>query len=125
MQTWKLREEKRLLEIVDPELTAYPEGEVLRFIKVALFCTQGSAHHRPTMRQVVEMLSKEVHLNESALTEPRIYRGHSSKQSGGASTDESSSSQAEKRKQPVNPFVNSSHSHYSQSSDSVTQLLPR
>ncbi|KAF3972772.1 hypothetical protein CMV_003753 [Castanea mollissima] len=98
--TWKLREEKRLLEIVDPELTAYPKGEVLRFIKVALFCTQGSAHQRPTMRQVVEMLSKEVHLNESALTEPRIYRGHSSKQLGGASTEESSSSQAEKRKQP-------------------------
>ncbi|KAM3689781.1 hypothetical protein ACB098_09G074900 [Castanea mollissima] len=123
--TWKLREEKRLLEIVDPELTAYPKGEVLRFIKVALFCTQGSAHQRPTMRQVVEMLSKEVHLNESALTEPRIYRGHSSKQLGGASTEESSSSQAEKRKQPVNPFVNSSHSYNSQSSDSVTQMLPR
>ena len=77
------------------------------------------------MRQVVEMLSKEVHLNESALTEPRIYRGHSSKQSGGASTDESSSSQAEKRKQPVTPFVNSNHSYNSQSSDSVTQVLPR
>lgn len=75
------------------------------------------------MRQVVEMLSKDVHLNESALTQPRIYRGRSSKQLGGASSEESSSSQAEKRKQPVNPFVNSSYS--SQSSDSVTQMLAR
>lgn len=68
-QVWKLREEERLLELVDPELTAYPEPEVLRFIKVALFCTQATAQQRPTMKQVVEMLSKEVHLNEKVLTQ--------------------------------------------------------
>lgn len=66
-QVWKLREEERLLELVDPELTAYPEAEVMRFIKVALFCTQATAQQRPTMKQVVEMLSKEVHLNEKVL----------------------------------------------------------
>ncbi|PPD90759.1 hypothetical protein GOBAR_DD12304 [Gossypium barbadense] len=32
--TWKLKEEDRLLDIVDPELSQYPEEEVLRFIKV-------------------------------------------------------------------------------------------
>uniref|UniRef100_A0A2N9EDF5 non-specific serine/threonine protein kinase n=1 Tax=Fagus sylvatica TaxID=28930 RepID=A0A2N9EDF5_FAGSY len=123
---WKLRQEERLMEIVDPELAAYPEGEVLRFIKVALFCTQGGAHRRPTMKQVVEMLSKEVHLNESALTEPRIYRGHSSKQLGNASSEETSSSQAEKGKQPANPFVNThSYTSHPSQSHSEIQILPR
>ncbi|KAG4162846.1 hypothetical protein ERO13_D01G139300v2 [Gossypium hirsutum] len=32
--TWKLKEEDRLLDIVDPELSQYLEEEVLRFIKV-------------------------------------------------------------------------------------------
>ncbi|KAF3449579.1 hypothetical protein FNV43_RR10308 [Rhamnella rubrinervis] len=120
--TWKLREEGRLLDIVDPELTEYPEAEVLRFIKVALFCTQAAGHQRPTMRQVVQMLSKEVHLNENLLTEPGVYRGHPSQQSGGASSPGTSSSQADKRKQTSNPFITSKHSD---SSHSVTQMFPR
>ncbi|XP_015086466.1 putative serine/threonine-protein kinase [Solanum pennellii] len=61
---WKLREEGRLLEIIDPELTEYPETELLRFIKVALFCIQSAPNQRPNMKQVIEMLSKEVNLNE-------------------------------------------------------------
>ncbi|TYI71848.1 hypothetical protein E1A91_D07G018500v1 [Gossypium mustelinum] len=32
--TWKLKEEDRLLDIVDPELSQYPKEEVLWFIKV-------------------------------------------------------------------------------------------
>lgn len=52
LQTWKLKEEDRLLDVVDPELSQYPEEEVLRFIKVALFCTQAAANQRPTMKQV-------------------------------------------------------------------------
>ncbi|XP_041022994.1 cold-responsive protein kinase 1 isoform X2 [Juglans microcarpa x Juglans regia] len=99
--TWKLRKEERLLDIVDPELTEYPEAEVMRFIKVALFCTQDGAHQRPTMKQVVEMLSKEVHLNEKALTEPDIFRVHSSGHSSGINLSETS--RAERRKQPANP----------------------
>lgn len=115
LQTWKLREEGRLLEIVDPELTEYPEDEVLRFIKVAMFCTQAAARQRPNMRQVVQMLSKEVHLNENLLTEPGVYRGHPSGQSGGASSSGTSSSQA-------NPFITSKKPD---SSSSVTQMFPR
>ncbi|XP_058109153.1 cold-responsive protein kinase 1-like isoform X3 [Magnolia sinica] len=49
--TWKMREEERLLDILDPELEEYPEEEVLRFIKVALFCTQAAAQQRPSMKQ--------------------------------------------------------------------------
>ncbi|KAL5721087.1 non-specific serine/threonine protein kinase [Ranunculus cassubicifolius] len=61
--TWKLRLEDRLLQIVDPELGEFPESEVLRFIKVALFCTQAASHHRPSMKKVVAMLSNEVELD--------------------------------------------------------------
>lgn len=122
LQTWKLREEGRLLEIVDPELTQFPEKEVMRFIKVALFCTQAGARQRPTMKQVVEMLSKEVHLNEKVLTEPGVYRGHTS-YSLGASSSETSSSQKHKGKQSV--FNEVPTSARLASSDSVTQVLPR
>ncbi|KAG5550508.1 hypothetical protein RHGRI_015472 [Rhododendron griersonianum] len=76
---WKLREEGRLLDIVDPELTEYPEDEVIRFIKVALFCTQAACNQRPGMKQVVEMLSKEVILNEKLLTEPGVHLAHTSR----------------------------------------------
>lgn len=122
LQTWKLREEGRLLEIVDPELTEYPEDEVLRFIKVAMFCTQATARQRPNMRQVVQMLSKEVHLNENLLTEPGVCRGHPSGQSAGASSSGTSSSQADIRKQTANPFVTSKKPD---SSSSETQMFPR
>ncbi|KAI4353130.1 hypothetical protein L6164_002101 [Bauhinia variegata] len=61
---WKLKEENRLLEIVDPELTDYDESEVMRYIKIALFCTQAAAQRRPSMKQVVEMLTKDVHIND-------------------------------------------------------------
>uniref|UniRef100_A0A1D1XMM9 Putative LRR receptor-like serine/threonine-protein kinase At1g56140 n=1 Tax=Anthurium amnicola TaxID=1678845 RepID=A0A1D1XMM9_9ARAE len=80
--TWQLYEEGRLTELVDPYLGEYSEEEVLRFIKVALFCTQGTAKRRPSMPQVVEMLSKPMLLNESELTPPGLLQhtessGHS------------------------------------------------
>ncbi|XP_061344675.1 putative serine/threonine-protein kinase isoform X1 [Gastrolobium bilobum] len=117
---WKLKAENRLLEIVDPELTEYDENEVYRFLVVALFCTQAAAQHRPTMKQVLEMLSKEVHLNEKALTEPGIYRWHSSGKRG--SLDETSSSQVNKYNKSENPQVTSTH--YS-GTDIVTEMIPR
>lgn len=108
------------MEIVDPELAEYPEAEVLRFIKVALFCTQAGANLRPSMKQVVEMLSKEVHLNEKALTEPGVYRGYGVRHiGGGAALEESSSSQQEKYKQ-TDSSLTQSDVH-----DSVTQMSPR
>lgn len=122
LQTWKLWKEERLLDIIDPELIEYPEDEVTRFIKVALFCTQAVAHQRPAMNQVVEMLSKVVNLNENALTEPGLYRIHDSQHLGGGSSYETSSSQRNKGKQPVNPPVTST---YFDSAHSVTQMLPR
>ncbi|KAH7653399.1 Non-specific serine/threonine protein kinase protein [Dioscorea alata] len=73
--TWQLYEEGRLKELVDPNLKEYPEEEVLRYIKVALFCTQASANRRPPMPQVIEMLSKPIRLNEKELTPPGFIEG--------------------------------------------------
>ncbi|EOY07241.1 Serine-threonine/tyrosine-protein kinase [Theobroma cacao] len=118
--TWKLKEEERLLDIVDPELTNYPQGEVMRFIKVALFCTQATAHQRPTMKQVVEMLSKDVHLNEKILTKPGVYKGPTSRHLGASGSGTSSFSKT-KGKQSADP--SSSTNIYS--SHSITEMLPR
>lgn len=67
LQTWKLIEEDRLLEIVDQEMAEYPEAEVIGYIK--LFCTQAATPQRLDMKQVVKMLSKDVSLNDQLLTE--------------------------------------------------------
>ncbi|KAK4399072.1 Cold-responsive protein kinase [Sesamum angolense] len=40
---WELYEEGKLLDLVDPELEEFPEDEVLRYMKVALFCIQANA----------------------------------------------------------------------------------
>ncbi|XP_020202722.1 putative serine/threonine-protein kinase isoform X3 [Cajanus cajan] len=120
---WKLKEENRLLDLVDSELSEYDESEVYRFLIVALFCTQSAAQHRPSMKQVLEMLSKEVHLNEKALTEPGIYRWHSTGKKGG-SLNETSSSQAVKHKKTENPHEAATSTLFS-GTDIVTEMLPR
>ncbi|BAS83388.1 cold-responsive protein kinase 1 isoform X2 [Oryza sativa Japonica Group] len=79
--TWKLREQGRLLEIVDPELEEYPEEEMLRFIKVALVCTQATSQQRPSMKQVVDMLSNPTEISLENLVAPGVLkepRHHSS-----------------------------------------------
>ncbi|KAL0363334.1 UNVERIFIED_CONTAM: Cold-responsive protein kinase [Sesamum calycinum] len=77
---WELYEEGKLLDLVDPELEEFPEDEVLRYMKVALFCIQANASRRPAMSQVIQMLSKNVRLNEKELTSPGFFED-----SGGAS----------------------------------------
>ncbi|KAL5984426.1 hypothetical protein ACLOJK_018531 [Asimina triloba] len=67
---WKLRDEDRVLEIVDPGLVEYPEEEALRFINVALYCTQATSLQRPSMKKVVEMLSKDISLDVKPLVAP-------------------------------------------------------
>ncbi|WOL13346.1 hypothetical protein Cni_G22116 [Canna indica] len=75
--TWQLFQEERLKELVDPALEEYPEEQVMRFIKVALFCTQAAAGRRPSMLQVVDMLSKPARLNEKELTPPGFVESFS------------------------------------------------
>ncbi|KAK7252172.1 hypothetical protein RIF29_35938 [Crotalaria pallida] len=70
---WQLHEEGKLLELVDPDMIEYPEEEVIRYMKVAFFCTQAAASRRPLMSQVVDMLSKNIRLNEKQLTAPGFF----------------------------------------------------
>ncbi|KAF7115924.1 hypothetical protein RHSIM_RhsimUnG0044600 [Rhododendron simsii] len=109
---WQLYEEGNLLELVDPDLEFFPKEEVIRYIKVAFFCTQAAANRRPLMSQVVEMLSKPVRLNEKLLTTPGLFHD-SAGSSGKTSSDKSSLPDA-----PVS---------YEMSSDPVTftQVTPR
>ncbi|KAG9147914.1 hypothetical protein Leryth_003508 [Lithospermum erythrorhizon] len=117
---WNLKEEGRLLEIVDPELMEYPEHEIQRFIKVALFCTQSASHQRPDMKQVVEMLTKEVTLNEDLLTKPGVHKPHTSRQSTSGSSQTSSSVGNIGK-----TTVNASRSTIIDSSFVETEVLPR
>jgi hypothetical protein len=123
VQAWKLKEENRLLELVDSEITDYDDNEVYRFLVVALFCTQSTAQHRPTMKQVLQMLSKQVHLNEKALTEPGIYRWNTSiKTRSSFNETPLPSSQVTKHKNYENQHQTSTH--YS-GTDIVTEVFPR
>lgn len=96
---------------MDPELADYPEHEVLRFIKVAIFCTQAASNNRPSMKQVVQMLSKDVTFHEMELTRPGLHKSNVIGQhSGSGSSQEHSSQQARKDKRSKKPFVASTQS---------------
>ncbi|OIT05719.1 PREDICTED: putative serine/threonine-protein kinase isoform X2 [Nicotiana attenuata] len=71
---WQLYQDAKLLDLVDEELDDFPEKEVVRYIKVALFCTQANANRRPMMSQVIEMLSRNIQLNEKELTPPGFFQ---------------------------------------------------
>jgi hypothetical protein len=59
-QTWRLYNEERALEVMDPTLEgSYSSEEALRVIKIGLLCTQGAAALRPSMSRVVSMLTSE------------------------------------------------------------------
>ncbi|KAL3519724.1 hypothetical protein ACH5RR_017873 [Cinchona calisaya] len=73
-QTWQLYEQGKMLDLVDAELEEFPEKEVLRYMIIALFCTQANASRRPLMSQVIEMLSRDIQLNEKELTPPGFFQ---------------------------------------------------
>jgi hypothetical protein len=57
-QAWQLFEEERWIELIDAALP--PNGhspEIMRVINIALLCVQEDAMDRPTMLDVVSMLS--------------------------------------------------------------------
>ena len=59
-QAWQLWNEGKGLELIDPSLdeSCSPE-EVIRCIHVGLLCVQDKAMDRPTMSDVVSMLSND------------------------------------------------------------------
>ncbi|ONK73621.1 uncharacterized protein A4U43_C04F33530 [Asparagus officinalis] len=118
---WQLYEEGRLKEVIDSSLQEYPEEEVLRYTKVALFCTQESAQRRPSMSQVVEMLSKPLKLNEKELMPPGIVRDSSGKDRGGWRAANSSNL----RLKGLSFTTSNSSNQFSSAPVSVTELVPR
>jgi hypothetical protein len=70
---WYLHEEEKWLELVDKDMEEFSEKDVIKYIKVALFCTQAAAKRRPLMTQVVDMLTKDIQLNEKQLTAPGLF----------------------------------------------------
>ncbi|KAH7577331.1 hypothetical protein JRO89_XS01G0237100 [Xanthoceras sorbifolium] len=84
-KTWKHFQAYTVSEIIDNSMEKSPENmeEMKRVVWVGLLCTQESASHRPTMKNVVEMLkhkdmklpipSKPPFTDESlSLSDPRI-----------------------------------------------------
>ncbi|XP_045821539.1 cold-responsive protein kinase 1-like [Trifolium pratense] len=103
---WQLHEEGKLLELVDPEMVEYPKEEVIRYMKVAFFCTQAAASRRPSMSQVVDMLSKTIRLNEKQLTAPGFFQ----------TSEESSLKKSS---------IESTSYQFSSAPASITQITPR
>ncbi|KAF9590585.1 hypothetical protein IFM89_035903, partial [Coptis chinensis] len=110
--TWQLYKEKELVELVDPDLEEYPQDEVVRYIKVALFCTQAAANRRPSMTQVVVMLSRNIRLNEQELTAPGFFEDGGLSRSQGSSSHKKSMSDS--TSQPIISFP-----------DTITEITPR
>ncbi|GMY13329.1 cysteine-rich receptor-like protein kinase 42 isoform X2 [Fagus crenata] len=55
---WKLYKTNKLAEVVDPCLRdKFPEKEASDVLRIGLFCTQASAALRPSMEEVVQMLT--------------------------------------------------------------------
>ncbi|KAL9452549.1 hypothetical protein AB3S75_008354 [Citrus x aurantiifolia] len=79
---WQLHQEEKPLELVDPELGEYPPNEIIRYMKVAFFCTQAVASRRPQMNQVIKMLTKNIRLNEEELTAPGLFQDSESSSVG-------------------------------------------
>lgn len=72
---WQKWKEEAILELVDPRLRGeYDEEEVLVVMKLGLMCSNNGPFARPTMRQVVRYLEREVLLPES-LAPPNVYDG--------------------------------------------------
>ncbi|XP_015890270.1 cold-responsive protein kinase 1 isoform X2 [Ziziphus jujuba] len=106
---WQLHEEGRLLELVDQEMGEYPEEEVIRYMKTAFFCTQAAANRRPMMSQVVDMLSRNIRLNEKQLTAPGLFQDSRREPSLKKSTDDTTSTSHQMSSVPV----------------TITQVTPR
>ncbi|KAL0338202.1 UNVERIFIED_CONTAM: Cold-responsive protein kinase [Sesamum angustifolium] len=119
-RTWKLFNEDRLLEIVDPDLIEYPQGEIMRFTKIALFCTQAASQQRPDMKQVVTMLFTDVSLNENILSEPGLYRPRNPRKPRDGSLQISSLS--DKGKEAATPFMTSTQFDNAYTD---TEMVPR
>ncbi|KAD5960684.1 hypothetical protein E3N88_12156 [Mikania micrantha] len=75
---WKLYETKDLMKLVDEtmDVNQYKEEHVMNMIEIALLCTQSPASKRPTMPEVVFMISSDPSFGERQLTRPNFTFNH-------------------------------------------------
>jgi hypothetical protein len=94
MQVWNEYEHDKVLDIVDSTLEGqYPPEQALRMIIISLLCTQGSSGLRPTMSQVVWMLSSDSEIRVKP-TQPTVIDATSESRLNSSTTSKSSPSGA-------------------------------
>ncbi|XP_073047980.1 cold-responsive protein kinase 1-like [Primulina eburnea] len=72
-RTWKLYERKELVALVDTALDGEFDAEqACRFLKIGLLCTQDSPKLRPSMSNVVRMLTGEKDVDGLTITQPGL-----------------------------------------------------
>jgi len=72
-RTWALYEEGRLEDIIDIDIgDDLDVDEACRFMKIGLLCTQDAMARRPSMTNVVRMLSGEKRINIDNITRPAM-----------------------------------------------------
>ncbi|KAI4349157.1 hypothetical protein L6164_009789 [Bauhinia variegata] len=70
-KAWTAYEADNLLPMVDPALNMnFDSEEAIRFLKVGLLCVQETAKLRPTMPEVVEMLSTRMNMDDARISKP-------------------------------------------------------
>ncbi|XP_077220784.1 cold-responsive protein kinase 1-like [Tasmannia lanceolata] len=72
-RAWFLHESGKLANLVDKSLSKnYNVEEADRFLKIALLCTQDEAKRRPSMSNVVKMLTGVMEVDEQKITKPGL-----------------------------------------------------
>ncbi|KAL6285094.1 hypothetical protein ACE6H2_009484 [Prunus campanulata] len=91
-KAWKLYENGKHVELVDPNLdpNEYKPEDVKKIIEIALMCTQPSAAQRPTMSEVIVLLKSTSSLENRALTRP-VFVDSDKRVKGDTSTSTASS----------------------------------
>ncbi|PQQ16691.1 cysteine-rich receptor-like protein kinase 2 [Prunus yedoensis var. nudiflora] len=91
-KAWKLYENGKHVELVDPNLdpNEYKPEDVKKIIEIALMCTQPSAAQRPTMSEIIVLLKSTSSLENRALTRP-VFVDSDRKVKGDTSTSTASS----------------------------------
>ncbi|CAK9182936.1 unnamed protein product [Ilex paraguariensis] len=73
MHVWELYERGKLVELVDSSLEGeYDVDEACRFLKIGLLCTQNMPKIRPSMSNVVKLLTGEMEVDDNAISEPGL-----------------------------------------------------
>ncbi|ONI03083.1 hypothetical protein PRUPE_6G237400 [Prunus persica] len=72
-KAWEAFKAGNLVQLVDPTLQMnFPEDEAVRFLNLGLLCVQEMAKLRPPMSRAVKILSGEVDIKDSQISEPGL-----------------------------------------------------